>query len=185
MTAVELLADLQTQGIIITVRGEKLSAKASAPIPTAIVDLIQAHKPALIQHLKANLRGTDSEGGSPVETKQSDTDLFCVEQVEQPEIHPTSGESPDDSEAQNDVRPEASLDDHRALAVDFLEAVEALLVTVKDERPPSFRTPNLKRDLNRLEGELTAWRAVLIPDNPESHATGDSLAEQYRARGAA
>jgi hypothetical protein len=81
-----------------------------------------------------------------------------------------------------DTPPGTLLDDHRALAVDFLEAVEALLVTVKDERPPSFRTPNLNRDLKRLEAELTAWRAVLIPDEPESTATGDSLAEQYRAR---
>jgi hypothetical protein len=66
------------------------------------------------------------------------------------------------------------------LAVSFLEAVEALLVTIKDERPPSFLTPQLKRDLKATEAALSAYRADLLPDAPESRAVGDSLANRYR-----
>jgi hypothetical protein len=66
------------------------------------------------------------------------------------------------------------------LAVSFLEAVEALLVTVKDERPPALRTPQLKRDLKATEAALSAYRAELLPDAPESRAVGESLANRYR-----
>jgi hypothetical protein len=66
------------------------------------------------------------------------------------------------------------------LAVSFLEAVEALLVTVKDERPPVLRTPQLKRDLKATEAALSAYRVELLPDDPESRAVGESLANRYR-----
>ncbi len=66
------------------------------------------------------------------------------------------------------------------LAVSFLEAVEALLVTVKDERPPVLRTPQLKRDLKATEAALRVYRAALLPDDPGSSAVGESLADQYR-----
>jgi hypothetical protein len=66
------------------------------------------------------------------------------------------------------------------LAVSFLEAVEHLLVTVKDERPPALRTPQLKRDLKATEAALSAYRAALLPDDPESRAVGESLANRYR-----
>jgi uncharacterized protein YhfF len=66
------------------------------------------------------------------------------------------------------------------LALSFLEAVEAVLVTVKDERPPVLRTPQLKRDLKATEAALSAYRAELLPDDPESRAVGESLANRYR-----
>jgi hypothetical protein len=70
--------------------------------------------------------------------------------------------------------------DHHPRAVDFLKAVEQLLVTVKDERPPALRTPQLKRELAALEAALSAYRAELLPDAPESPAVGESLANRYR-----
>ncbi len=81
------------------------------------------------------------------------------------------------TEPDNDLRRRKSFPD---LAVSFLEAVEALLVTVKDERPPVLRTPQLKRDLKATEAALSAYRAELLPDDPESSAVGESLADQYR-----
>jgi uncharacterized protein YhfF len=66
------------------------------------------------------------------------------------------------------------------LAVDFLEATERILVTWKDERPPVLRTPQLKRELAAVENALSAYRAVLLPDDPESRAVGESLANRYR-----
>ncbi len=81
------------------------------------------------------------------------------------------------TETDNDLRRRKSSPD---LAVDFLEAVEALLVTVKDERPPVLRTPQLKRDLKATEAALRVYRAALLPDDPGSSAVGESLADQYR-----
>jgi uncharacterized protein YhfF len=81
------------------------------------------------------------------------------------------------TEPVNDLRRRKSFPD---LAVSFLEAVEALLVTVKDERPPVLRTPQLKRDLKTTEAALSAYRAELLPDDPESRAVGESLANRYR-----
>ncbi len=66
------------------------------------------------------------------------------------------------------------------LAVSFLEATERILVTWKDERPPVLRTPQLKRDLKATEAALSAYRAALLPDDPESRAVGESLANRYR-----
>ncbi len=66
------------------------------------------------------------------------------------------------------------------LAVSFLEATERILVTWKDERPPVLRTPQLKRELAAVENALSAYRAVLLPDDPESRAVGESLANRYR-----
>jgi hypothetical protein len=65
------------------------------------------------------------------------------------------------------------------LAVSFLEATERILVTWKDERPPVLRTPQLKRELAAVENALSAYRAVLLPDAPESRAVGESLADRY------
>jgi hypothetical protein len=81
------------------------------------------------------------------------------------------------TEPEDDSRHRKSFPD---LAVSFLEAVEALLVTVKDERPPSFLTPQLKRDLKATEAALSAYRAELLPDDPDSRAVGESLANRYR-----
>jgi uncharacterized protein YhfF len=81
------------------------------------------------------------------------------------------------TEPDNDPRRRGSFPD---LAVSFLEAVEALLVTVKDERPPVLRTPQLKRDLKATEAALSTYRAELLPDDPESRAVGESLANRYR-----
>ncbi len=66
------------------------------------------------------------------------------------------------------------------LAVSFLEATERILVTWKDERPPVLRTPQLKRELAAVENALSAYRAVLLPDAPDSRAVGESLANRYR-----
>jgi hypothetical protein len=66
------------------------------------------------------------------------------------------------------------------LALSFLEAVEGLLVTIKDERPAAFLTPQLKRDLKATEAALSKFRAALLPDDPESRAVGQSLANRYR-----
>jgi uncharacterized protein YhfF len=65
------------------------------------------------------------------------------------------------------------------LAVSFLEATERILVTWKDERPPVLRTPQLKRELAAVENALSKFRAALLPDDPESRAVGESLADRY------
>ncbi len=109
--------------------------------------------------------------------KEHKDDLLVLLAEKSGEPKTAIGEPAEPAEPGNDVRRRTSF---TALAVAFLTAVESLLVTVKDERPAVLRTPQLKRDLKATENALSKYRAVLLPEDLESRAVGESLADRYR-----
>jgi hypothetical protein len=150
MNAFELLQDFRSRGVLLEVQAGKLRFAPRDAVTPELRDALREHKDDLLVLL-----------AEPADPKTATVVAVLTEPTE-----------PD-----NDLWRHKSFPD---LAVDFLEAVEALLVTVKDERPPVLRTPQLKRDLKATEAALSAYRAELLPDDPESRAVGESLANRYR-----
>jgi hypothetical protein len=134
-------------------------------LQTPIKAVDKTDKTGFVSFVKQNLPVIEPE-------KKDDASLTLEAQIEK-----STRVDAEPTEPDNDLRRRKSSPD---LAVSFLEAVEALLVTIKDERPPSFLTPQLKRDLKAAEEALSAYRAELLPDAPDSRAVGESLANRYR-----
>jgi hypothetical protein len=161
MNTQDLIQKLEARGITLALTGKNLHYTAAKPIPAGIVTTIEVHRRELTKHLRAQTEKPTRVDAEPAELKTGGTPPLLTEPTE-----------PD-----NEFGRQKSFPD---LAVSFLEATEHLLVTVKDERPPVLRTPQLKRDLKATEEALSAYRAELLPDDPESSAVGESLADQYR-----
>jgi hypothetical protein len=155
MNAFELLQDFRSRGVLLEVQAGKLRFAPRDAVTPELRDALREHKADLLLLL-----------AEPADPRTATMVAVLTE----------PGEAAEPAELRTGTAVPVLTD----LAVSFLEAVEALLVTIKDERPPSFLTPQLKRDLKATEAALSAYRAELLPDAPESRAVGESLANRYR-----
>jgi hypothetical protein len=160
----ELLQKLEARGITLSLCGKNLHYTAVEPIPSGIVTTIEAHRRELTKHLRAQTEKPTRVDAEPADPRTATMVAVLTE----------PGEAADPAELKTGTAVPVL-----SSAGSFLEAVEAVLVTVKDERPPVLRTPQLKRDLKATEAALSAYRAELLPDAPESRAVGESLADRY------
>jgi hypothetical protein len=169
MNTQDLIQKLEARGITLSLAGKNLHYTAAKPIPAGIVTTIEAHRRVLTKYLKA-----PKEAGKPTRV---DAEPAEAAEPADPRTATAVAVLAEPTEPDNDFwRPNSFPD----LAVSFLEAVEGLLVTIKDERPAALLTPQLKRDLKATEAALSAYRVELLPDTPESRAVGQSLANRYR-----
>jgi hypothetical protein len=169
MNAFELLQDFRSRGVLLEVQAGKLRFAPRDAVTPELRDALREHKADLLV-----LLAEPAEAAEPAELKTGTAVPVLTEPTEPDDDLRRRKSSPGPAEPENDAV-SFSVD----TTVAFLEATERILVTWKDERPPVLRTPQLKREFAVVENALSKFRAALLPDDPESRAVGESLADRY------